>query len=262
MIALIVKLGFFIHSHLSIISPPEDLTPAQPVERLDIPMHSHHGEPLSSWKTAWIVHQELDSEVTHELKQACTLDLVYTWVNGSDSDLEAMRQQYKNLSPAFATMAMVMSSGKGARRMRKGQDPTLNRFRDMDELRYSLRSVAQYADAGLFKRIHILTTDVEKKQEDQERSTGERMLYQQTPQWLDLEKAQGAIKLVRHREMYEDLAALPSFNSLSIESQMHRIPGLADIVSSLELIPSKQPRFRLFCGFGDTDGCVCVLVPY
>ncbi|CAO3565919.1 unnamed protein product [Mortierella alpina] len=230
MITLILKLGFFIHSHLSVISPPEDLTPTTPVERLNIPKLAHDGAPLSSWKTAWIVHQELDSEVTDELKQACTLDLVYTWVNGSDPDLEAMRQRYKNLSPAFATMAMVMSSGKGTRRMLKGQDPTLNRFRDMDELRYSLRSVAQYADAGLFKRIYILTTDVEEQQEDQERSiTGERILHQQTPRWLDLEKAQGVIKLVRHREMYEDLAALPSFNSLSIESQMHRIPGLADI---------------------------------
>ncbi|KAF9967327.1 Xanthine phosphoribosyltransferase 1 [Mortierella alpina] len=228
MITIIVKLGFFIHSHLSIISPPEDLTPAKPVERLDIPMLFKFGEPLSSWKTAWIVHQELDSEVIHELKQACTFDLVYTWVNGSDPDLEAMRQRYKILSPAFATMAM--SSGKGAKRRRKGEDPTLNRFRDMDELRYSLRSVAQYAEAGLFKTIRILTTDVEEQQEeDQERPTGERTLHQQTPQWLDLDKAKGMVKLVRHSEMYEDLAVLPSFNSLSIESQMHRIPGLADI---------------------------------
>ncbi|KAF9572289.1 Xanthine phosphoribosyltransferase 1 [Mortierella alpina] len=229
MITLISKLGFFIYSHLSIISPPEDLTPAKPVERLDIPsVLSNLGETPSSWKVAWIAHQELDSEAMDKIKQEWTIDLVYTWVNGSDPRLEAMRQRYKSLSPDFATLAM--SSGKGAGRThRQGQDPTLNRFRDMDELRYSVRSVAQYAAAGLFKTIHILTTDVEEQQEDQERLTHERILHQQVPQWLDLDKAKGSIKLIRHRDIYENLGALPSFNSLSIESQMHRVPGLADV---------------------------------
>ncbi|KAF9275252.1 Xanthine phosphoribosyltransferase 1 [Mortierella alpina] len=227
MLTIILKVGFFLHAHLSIISPPEDLTPARPVERLEIPVLSSLGETLSSWKAAWIVHQELDSEAMDKMKQELIVDLVYTWVNGSDPQLEAMRQKYKRLSPVFA--ALEKSSAKGSKRFREGQDPTLNRFRDMDELRYSLRSVAQYAAAGLLRTIHILTTDVEVQQEDQERPIGERILRQQAPQWMDLDKAKGMIKLIRHREIYEDTSALPSFNSLSIESQMHRIPALANI---------------------------------
>ncbi|KAF9956051.1 Xanthine phosphoribosyltransferase 1 [Mortierella alpina] len=227
MITITLKLGFFLHAHLYIISPPEDLTPARPVERLELPVRSNHRETLANWKAAWIVDQELDFEAVDELKQELAIDLVYTWVNGSDPNLEAMRQRYKRLSPAFATPGA--SSGKGSRQPRKGQDPTLNRFRDMDELRYSVRSVAQYAAAGLFKTIHILTTDVEDPQEDQERPTSERTLRQQVPQWLDLDKAKGMIKLTRHREIYQNLTALPSFNSLSIESQMHRTPGLGDV---------------------------------
>jgi hypothetical protein len=100
-------------------------------------------------------------------------------------------------------------------------DLTANRFRDMNELKYSMRSVAEYASQA-FERIHILVTQVDP-------DTNEA----QMPTWLDPEKSTDVdvVRVVHHSDIFEDPSALPSFNSLAIESQIHHTPDLTDIVS-------------------------------
>ncbi|KAG0215336.1 Xanthine phosphoribosyltransferase 1 [Mortierella sp. GBA30] len=227
-IAVTLKLTIFLIANISLLisPPPKDLSPAKPVERRETPVLYSNEEALPSWTTAWIHDRGLDSEMMKGLKQGVVLDLVYTWVNGSDTGLQMMKDYYKQRSPMFqAFEELPQVAGRPGQSSGNAKAQTEKRFRDMDELRHSIRSVAEYATPGLFNKIHILTTDVE--QEDQ--GTGEKRWQQQVPEWLDHERAKGKIELVRHREIYDDPGVLPSFNSLSIESQMHHIPGLAKI---------------------------------
>ncbi|KAI1310802.1 Xanthine phosphoribosyltransferase 1 [Mortierella claussenii] len=189
----------------------------------------------------WLERQTWDPTVNETMeggRQGLVIDVVYTWVNGSDPKLVAIKEYYQDNSPFFKayreTMAKFarMEGGTGGRvgggSLRAGSrtaktssegkgDLTANRFRDMDELRYSVRSVAQYAD-GMFDKIHILTTVVDKENEEG-----------QVPSWLDLEASKQVVQLVNHDMIFENKDNLPSFNSLAIESQIHHIPGMTDI---------------------------------
>ena len=78
------------------------------------------------------------------------------------------------------------------------------RFRQLDELRYALRSV--YLFAPWVRRIFIVT--------DSPR-----------PAWLaDHPK----VTIMRSEEFFADPSVLPTHNSQAVESQLHRIPGLAE----------------------------------
>ncbi|MGX6601614.1 Stealth CR1 domain-containing protein [Micromonosporaceae bacterium Da 78-11] len=79
------------------------------------------------------------------------------------------------------------------------------RYRARDELRYSLRSLDLFAP--WVRHIWLVTDD-------------------QRPDWLDTDHPR--VTVVDHRQIFTDQAALPSFNSHSIESQLHHIPGLAE----------------------------------
>ncbi|KAF9172819.1 Xanthine phosphoribosyltransferase 1 [Mortierella sp. AD010] len=174
------------------------------------------------WMSDWIAHRKLDAESIGKLN--VTMDLVYTWVNGSDPELREMKDFYKERSPLFQalknhTTRLTKSSTKEVNKT--DIDPSVHRFRDNDELRYSVRSTAQYGAPGLFRRTYILATEVVNM------TTGKRR--QLAPQWLDQEKSRGIVDVIPHSEIYDNKDHLPSFNSLSIESQMHHTPGLADI---------------------------------
>ena len=47
----------------------------------------------------------------------------------------------------------------------------------------------------------------------------------QTPVWLNT--AHPRIKIVTHKEIYQNVNDLPTFNSNSIEVHLHRIPGIS-----------------------------------
>ncbi|KAF9089897.1 Xanthine phosphoribosyltransferase 1 [Mortierella sp. AD031] len=237
--------------------PP--VPPADPVERRSIANLNlttlRNGRPNPSlkpvplWKVRWVQNRELDSAVIKEdiLKETSPMDIVYTWVNGTDPALKELKERYKETSPLFLSfkndrkqippLALNLRLGRdrdfaqarpvpvaGARAGTKG-DQTIHRFRDNNELKYSLRSVAEYVPREMVRRIHILTTEVPVP----DNLTPEQLVGQ-VPQWLDVEKMKvgDKVRLVRHREIYDNASVLPSFNSLSIESQMHHVPGLAD----------------------------------
>lgn len=117
------------------------------------------------------------------------IDAVWTWVDDSDPRWRERRNRAK-----AALGGEVVDGGD--------EDA---RFRDRDELRYSMRSVAMYAP---WIRHHYLVTD------------------DQVPSWLDTESPD--ITVVSHRDIFTDPAALPTFNSHSIGSQLHHIEGLAE----------------------------------
>ncbi|KAF9290434.1 Xanthine phosphoribosyltransferase 1 [Mortierella alpina] len=213
----------------------------------DLPVERRETSPLTrtsrhpfqqppGWMTPWLHGQRLDPNLTEIEGSSLRIDVVYTWVNGSDPKLQSIKQEYEDASPLFKAFRAsrhtkralenehdtqagnhVVHRTEGATRTKRETDQTANRFRDMDELKYSVRSVAQYA-AGMFEKIYILATKVELE-------TNEC----QEPAWLNQTAARGVLEMVQHDMTFENTAFLPTFNSLAIESQMHHIPGLSDV---------------------------------
>lgn len=123
----------------------------------------------------------------HLLRLTDQVDVVYTWVDDSDP---AWLNERARVRPdaKLATDALSPS-----------------RTTDRGELRYSLRSLAMYAN--WVRHIWIVTSG-------------------QVPTWLDI--AHPRVTVVPHDEIFSDTSALPTFNSHAIESQLHHINGLAE----------------------------------
>lgn len=118
------------------------------------------------------------------------VDLVYTWVNGSDP-----AWQLKKLEAQAALSGMTINKSALSE----------SRFADRNELLYSLRSVESYASWA----NHIyLVTDA------------------QVPEWLNVDHPK--LTVIDHRDIFTDQDSLPVFNSHAIESQLHHIPGLSE----------------------------------
>lgn len=118
------------------------------------------------------------------------IDVVYTWVDSSDPGWLAGRQ---------ATL-------RGAETGRSASDADHPaRYRCHDELRYSLRSIAMFAD--FVRRVFVVTNG-------------------QVPPWLYT--GHDRITVVTHREIFPSGGCLPTFNSHAIESRLHHIDGLAE----------------------------------
>jgi len=118
------------------------------------------------------------------------VDLVYTWVDGSD--------------PNWIARKNSVLSELGRDLLSVDADMT-SRFQSREELRYSLRSVAYFAE---FVRKIFIVTD------------------QQVPDWLNTDHPQ--IEVVDHVEIFGDTGTLPTFNSHAIEARLHHVPGLAE----------------------------------
>ena len=115
------------------------------------------------------------------------IDLVYLWVDGDDPAWRAKRNQYVGGS-TIQTAEVVGDA----------------RWRNIDELRYSLRSVEKYAP--WINRIFIVTDN-------------------QCPEWLN--RNHPKITIVDHRDILPT-DALPVFNSQAIESCIYKIKGLSE----------------------------------
>ncbi|WP_165989585.1 stealth family protein [Streptomyces sp. YIM 98790] len=125
------------------------------------------------------------------------IDAVYTWVDGTDP--EWLRRRARHSGETYHAEAANAA-----------------RYVSHDELRYSLRSLHQYAPwvrhvylqyAPWVRHVYLVTDD-------------------QTPSWLDT--SHPGITVVGHREIFRDHSLLPTFNSHAIESQLHHIDGLAE----------------------------------
>ncbi|HXF28634.1 MAG TPA: stealth conserved region 3 domain-containing protein, partial [Chlamydiales bacterium] len=79
-----------------------------------------------------------------------------------------------------------------------------NRFRNRNELKYSMRSI--HCFMPWVNHIYIVT-------------------FGQTPQWL---KNHPKVTIVDHKEIFKNPNDLPTFNSHAIEANLHHIPGLSE----------------------------------
>jgi len=133
------------------------------------------------------------------------IDVVYTWVNGSDPVWFAQMQRFRALERGLdpdapgANASAGNSSGADA-----GDQAGANRYRDNEELRFSLRSLFKYAP--WVRNVHLVTSG-------------------QVPAWLDVTHPR--VRVVTHEEIFADPSHLPVFSSPAIEVHLHRIPGLS-----------------------------------
>lgn len=150
----------------------------------------------------------------HIFNDAARIDAVITWVDGSDPRHVAKRQHYQPPTPRNAN----------------GTNP--HRWACNDELRYCLRSIANHAP--WIGRIWILTDA-------------------QAPDLSGLPQTlANRITIVDHLTVFEGHEqALPTFNSLAIETLLWRIPGLAErfvYFNDDVFLTGPLSREDVFCG--------------
>ncbi|TJY67435.1 hypothetical protein E4J89_15250 [Arthrobacter sp. CAU 1506] len=124
------------------------------------------------------------------------IDAVYTWVDGADPEWAAQKAEAWRRAVAEGTVNRGGYSEYSANEAR---------FRQHDELRFSLRSLDYFAP--WINHVYLVTAG-------------------QAPAWLDLGNPR--VTLVHHRDIFADPDVLPTFNSHAIEAQLHRIPGLSE----------------------------------
>lgn len=117
------------------------------------------------------------------------VDVVYTWVDDSD--------------PRWRRRLAEERSELDGQPLHD-QAANASQYRNRDELRYSLRSLAMYAD--FVRRVYLVTDG-------------------QVPDWLDIDHPD--VRIVDHTEILQT-EWLPTFNSHAIESRLHHIDGLAE----------------------------------
>ncbi|MBN1281446.1 MAG: Stealth CR1 domain-containing protein [Alphaproteobacteria bacterium] len=119
------------------------------------------------------------------------IDLVYLWLDGNDKNWRREKDKWQ-----------AVESGK----VKLAEEGTVEaRWRENDELKYSLRSVAKFAP--WINHIYIVTG------------------FGQIPSWLDTKNPK--ITIVDHSEIMP-VDALPTFNSTAIECGITNIPGLSE----------------------------------
>ena len=133
-----------------------------------------------TWSTIHDMFTDLVSDVTFPI------DMVFSWVDGTDKEWQRAR--------ARRMASYVVGEG----------DDSEARYRQIDELRYALRSVHTFLP--WVRNIYIATDS-------------------KAPAWLaDHPK----VRVVRSEEFFKDPSVLPTHNSQAVEAQLHHIDGLSE----------------------------------
>lgn len=122
---------------------------------------------------------------------AFPIDLVYLWVDGSDPDFLSQKKYW--FKREFGKKKICFNSGG------------IERFRNNNELRYALRSVAE--NVPWINHIYIVTG------------------FNQVPKWLNTKNPK--ITIVPHKNILPK-EALPTFNSSAILMGIANIPNLSE----------------------------------
>src|SRR5690554_1522510 len=133
-----------------------------------------------TWPTLHGMFDPLAGEIDFDI------DIVFSWVDGAE--LEWQRARARRMA------SYVVGEGDGSEA----------RFRQLDELKYALRSVNLFAP--WICNIYIAT--------DSPR-----------PAWLD---EHPRVILMRSEQFFSNPDDLPTHNSHAVESQLHNIPGLSE----------------------------------
>ena len=172
-----VRLELWSFGEAEIVAPRPNAVTRRRIPRVDAIMTS-----VERWGEEWPTLAGMFDDHADDVD--FDIDMVFSWVDGNDPEYLA---------------------GRALRRPAGEADGDPARYRQIDELRYALRSV--HAFAPWVRRIFVATDSP-------------------VPEWLDTEHPR--VTFVRSEEFFTDPAALPTFNSHAVESQLHRIPGLAE----------------------------------
>jgi UDP-glucose 4-epimerase len=174
-----VRLEFWEFGDDEIIAPASNalMRPVLPREDAVEATVELHGR---EWPTFAGMFGPLVSDVDFDI------DIVFSWVDGTSSEFQRAR--------AKRMRAYVVGEG----------DDSPARYRQIDELKYALRSVRMYAP--WVRRIFIVT--------DSPR-----------PAWL---AEHPGVTIVRSEEFFADTSVLPTHNSHAVECQLHRVEGLSE----------------------------------
>jgi UDP-glucose 4-epimerase len=174
-----VRVEFWRFGADEIVAPAENV-----VMRNRLPREEAIDATISRYGRDW---QTLDGMFdTHANDITFDIDLVFSWVDGSSAEFQRAR--------ALRMQSYVVGEG----------DDSEARFRQLDELKYALRSVYLYAP--WIRRIFIATDSP-------------------PPAWLD---EHPSVTLVRSEEFFQNPDALPTHNSQAVESQLQHIEGLSE----------------------------------
>lgn len=180
--------------------------------------------------------QDFRANIANQFSERYTahepIDVVYTWVNGSDprwlskkrlwakrlsgklhedgepvtvvsntSHIEFPTNNTSNSTISFTNHTEIESPTESE----NDESMADNRYRDSEELRYSLRSLIKHAP--WIHHIYIVTDN-------------------QIPYWLNLETDR--LTIVSHEEIFTNKSQLPVFSSPAIEANIHNIKGLSN----------------------------------
>ncbi len=151
-----------------------NIIPLDEMERTTVDLYGRQ------WSTLVGMFDQLASDVGFEI------DMVFSWVDGTA--IEFQRARAKRMA------AYVVGEG----------DDSEARYRQIDELKYALRSV--YMFAPWVRRIFIATDSPK-------------------PEWLADDPR---VTIMPSDQFFKDLSDLPTHNSHAVEAQLHRIPGISE----------------------------------
>lgn len=153
-----------------------------------------------TWSTIRDMFTDLVSDVTFPI------DMVFSWVDGTDKEWQRAR--------ARRMAAYVVGEG----------DDAEARYRQIDELRYALRSVHTYLP--WVRTIYIATDS-------------------KPPAWL-LDHPR--VRIMPSEAFFADPSVLPTHNSQAVEAQLHHIEGLSEhfIYSNDDMFIGRPLRPEVF----------------
>jgi hypothetical protein len=112
----------------------------------------------------------------------------------------------------------------------------VNRYRDWDELRYSIRTVEKYAQS-FRNKIQLVVNAVADPKEAAKATVDStaQIIGKQTPLWLKNDgHTRDVVEILSQEDFFSEnqQGCLPTFNSLTIENQIFNIKSDTDRVIS------------------------------
>lgn len=174
-----VQLEFWRVTDTEVLAPVENalMRRSLPIDEFVLVDIERYGR---TWRTVEHMFDDHVSDIRFPI------DIVFSWVDGNAIEYQRARQA--------AQSNAVLGEG----------DDAPARFRQIDELKYALRSVHTFAP--WIRQIYIATDSP-------------------APHWL---AEHPKVRIVRSEEFFADPSVLPTHNSQAVESQLHHIPGISE----------------------------------
>ncbi len=174
-----IRLEFWVYDDLDIHLPNGNA-----VTRATLPVAEVHPVTVDRFDSSWPSIAGMWEPLADDID--FPIDIVFSWVDGTDVEWQRAR--------AAKMQSYVVGEG----------DDHEARFRQINELRFAMRSVHLFAP---WIRNIVIVTDSPR------------------PEWLAEHEH---VTVMASTEFFADTSVLPTHNSHAVESQLHRIPGLSE----------------------------------